>query len=45
MTRLKGDATLWWDELQVDKIYKGKSKSKSWDRMVAKLKDNFIPKY
>jgi hypothetical protein len=44
VTRLKGHATLWWDELQADRRSKGKSKIKSWDRMVAKLKDKFIPK-
>jgi hypothetical protein len=40
ITRLKGHATLWWDELQVDRRCKGKQKIKSWDRMVAKLKEN-----
>jgi hypothetical protein len=45
VTILKGHATLWWDELQVDRRCKGKSKIKSWDRMVAKLKAKFIPKY
>jgi hypothetical protein len=45
VTRLKGHATLWWDELQADRRCKGKSKIKSWDRMVAKLKAKFIPKY
>jgi hypothetical protein len=44
VTRLKGHATLWWDELQADRRRKGKTKIKSWDRMVAKLKDKFIPK-
>jgi hypothetical protein len=44
VTRLKGHATLWWDELQADRRCKGKQKIKSWDRMVAKLKDKFIPK-
>jgi hypothetical protein len=44
VTRLKGHATLWWDELQADRRYKGKKKIKSWDRMVAKLKAKFIPK-
>jgi hypothetical protein len=45
VTRLKGHATLWWDELQADRRRKGKSKIKSWDRMVDKLKAKFIPKY
>jgi hypothetical protein len=38
VTRLKGHATLWWDELQVDRHCKGKQRIKSWDRMVAKMK-------
>jgi hypothetical protein len=44
VTRLKGHTTLWWDELQADRRSKGKQKIKNWDRMVAKLKDKFIPK-
>jgi hypothetical protein len=44
VTRLKGHATQWWDELQADRRSKGKQKIKSWDRMVSKLKDKFMPK-
>jgi hypothetical protein len=44
ITRLKGHATLWWDELHADRRIKGKQKIKIWDRMVAKLKDSFICK-
>jgi hypothetical protein len=44
VTRLKGHATLWWDELQAKRRSKGKHRIKSWDRMVAKLKDKFMPK-
>jgi hypothetical protein len=44
VTRLKGHATLWWDELQAERRSKGKQRIKSWDRMVAKLKAKFIPK-
>jgi hypothetical protein len=44
VTRLKGHAALWWDELQADIRYKGKQKIKSWDRMIAKLKAKFIPR-
>jgi hypothetical protein len=43
--RLKGHETLWWYELQADKRSKGKQKIRSWDRMVDKIKDKFIPKY
>jgi hypothetical protein len=44
VTRLKGHAALWWDELQADRRCKGKQKIRSWDRMVAKMKENFISK-
>jgi hypothetical protein len=44
VTRLKGHATLWWDELQVERRSKGKQKIKNWDRMVAKMKAKFMPK-
>ena len=44
VTKLKGHATLWWDELQADRHCKGKKKIKSWDRMIAKMKEKFIPK-
>jgi hypothetical protein len=44
VTGLKGHETLWWYELQDDKRRKSKTKIKNWDRMVAKLKDKFIPK-
>jgi hypothetical protein len=42
VTRLKGHATLWWDELQAERRSNGKKKIKSWDRMVAKMKAKFI---
>jgi hypothetical protein len=42
--KLKGHATLWWDELQADRRSKGKQKIKSWDRMIAKMKAKFIPR-
>jgi hypothetical protein len=45
VTRLKGHAALWQDELQDDKRSKGKQKIKSWNRIVAKLKEKFVPKY
>jgi hypothetical protein len=44
ITRIKGHAALWWDELQADRRCKGIYKIKSWDRMVAKMKAKFIPK-
>jgi hypothetical protein len=44
VTRLKGHATLWWDELQAERRSKGKHNIKNWDRMVAKLKAKFMPK-
>ena len=43
-TRLKGHATLWLDELQLSRERKGKPKIKQWDKMVSKLKGNFMSK-
>jgi hypothetical protein len=44
VTRLKGHVTLWWDELQGERRSEGKQKIKNCDRMVAKLKEKFMPK-
>jgi hypothetical protein len=44
VTKLKGHATLWWDELQDDRHCKGKQRIKSWDRIVVKMKYKFIPR-
>jgi hypothetical protein len=44
VTRLKGHATLWWDELWVERRRKGKQKINNWDKMVAKMKAKFMPK-
>ena len=44
ITMLKEYATLWWDELQADTRRKGKKMIKSWDQMVAKIKEKFLPK-
>lgn len=43
VTRLKGHATLWWDNVKVVRRNKGKRRITSWDRMVAKLKGKFLP--
>jgi hypothetical protein len=42
VTKLKGHAALWWDELQEDRRSKGKQKIKNWDQMIAKMKSKFI---
>jgi hypothetical protein len=44
VTKLKGHAALWWDELQAERRSKGKKKIKNWDRMVVKMKAKFMPK-
>jgi hypothetical protein len=44
VTRLKGHVSLWWNELQADINWKGKSKIKNWDRMIAIFKNKFMPK-
>ena len=45
VTRLKGHASLWWDSVKAERRRKNKSLIKSWDRMVAKMKAKFLPKY
>jgi len=42
--RMKGNQTLWWDEVQVKRKRKGKSKIRISDRMVVKIKNKFMPK-
>eukprot|EP00253_Pinus_taeda_P010891 PITA_10891 len=44
VTRLKGHATIWWDELQTSRAKNGKSKIKQWDKMVSRFKGKFMPK-
>ena len=44
VTKLKGHAALWWDELQADRRCKGKQKIKIWDRMITNMKAKFIPR-
>ena len=45
LTRLKGHASLWWDSVQDKRRRKNKPLIKSWDRMVAKMRAKFLPKY
>jgi hypothetical protein len=45
VTSLKGHVALWWDELWAERRRKAKQRIKSWDRMVAKIKAKFVPKY
>ena len=44
VTRLKRHATIWWDELHINKERRGKPKIKSWDKMLYKIKIQFNPK-
>jgi hypothetical protein len=44
VTRLKGHAVLWWDELQANRHCKDKKRIKRWDMMVKKMKAKFIPR-
>lgn len=41
-TKLKGHASVWLEHLQVDRQRRGKENSKSWERVVNKLKLKFI---
>ena len=44
VTRLKGHATLWWDNVQAERKKKNMIAIKSWDRIVAKMRGKFLPK-
>jgi hypothetical protein len=41
--KLKGHAKIWWQEVQLERNRRGKEKITRWDRMVDKLKKQFIP--
>eukprot|EP00253_Pinus_taeda_P016642 PITA_16642 len=43
-TKLKGHASLWWDNIQAERKRLHKQPIKKWARMEAKLKENFLPK-
>ena len=43
-TRMKGHAAIWWDEIQIHRERRGKKKIKSWDKMLYKIKIQFMPK-
>ena len=40
--KMKGHAKLWWQEIQLERNKRGKEKITRWDRMVDKLKKQFI---
>ena len=40
---MKGHAKIWWQEIQRERNRRGKEKITRWDRMVDKLKKQFIP--
>lgn len=44
VTRLKGHAALWWDNVQAKIRKKDKPLIKNWDRMVEKMKSKLLPK-
>lgn len=41
---MKGDATLWWDNVQNERKRMNKLLMKTYSRMVAKLKGKFLPR-
>lgn len=43
-TKLKGHASLWWDNIQAERRRLNKQPIKKWSRMEAKLKEKFLPK-
>lgn len=45
VTKLKGHVGIWWDGVQIERRRNNKQKIKNWDRMVAKLRGNFLTKF
>ena len=43
-TRLKEHAAIWWDEIQIHRERRGKSKINSWDKMIHNIKSHFMHK-
>lgn len=43
--KLRGHATLWWEQLQKDRVLKKLEKIQTWDEMVSKMKGKFLPSY
>ena len=43
ITRLKGHASLWWENLQTDRQRRGKEKIRTWPKMVNKVNKKFLP--
>ena len=41
---MKGHANIWWNELQIHRERRGKSKISSWDKMLHNIKSQFMPK-
>ena len=41
--KMKGHAKIWWQEIQLERNRRRKEKITRWDRMVDKLKKQFIP--
>lgn len=44
VTRLKGHVALWWDSVKTKRRRLNKPLIKKWDRMIAKMKNKFLPK-
>eukprot|EP00253_Pinus_taeda_P029162 PITA_29162 len=44
-TKLKGHAALWWDNVQAERRRSNKPLIKKWNRIIAKMKSKFLPKY
>ena len=41
--KLRGRALAWWEQLQVQRVRRGKSKIQDWCKMKQKMRDQFLP--
>lgn len=45
VTKLKGHALLWWDQLQTKKKQRGKENIKTWEKMIGNMKKRCLISY
>jgi hypothetical protein len=42
-TKLKGRASAWWEQIQMQRVRFGKKKIQDWNKMKTKLQEQFMP--
>lgn len=42
-SKLKGEALIWYNFIQIERVKKGRNMISSWDRMVALVRETYVP--